>query len=178
MNNIKLSPGEKFPEITVPILEGGEMNLTQIDEGYDWKLVVVYRGKHCPLCTNYLIELNETLAKFHELGVEVVAISADSHERAEQQMTEIHPDFPVGYGLSIEQMRELGLYISGVNNGIDVAAPFAEPGLFVIKEKGNLQITDISNVPFLRPEIQRVLWWINYIKNKAGDSPTNGSYRD
>ena len=138
-------------------------------------MVVVYRGKHCPLCTRYLKELNEALPKFSALGVDVVAVSADSEQRTKDQMAEVSPTYPVGYDLSIEQMQQLGLYISGTGNGTNVERPFAEPGLFVINEEGNLQMIDTSNVPFARPSLESMLMGINFIRSREVKPPVNGT---
>ena len=37
-------------------------------------MVVMYRGKHCPICTRYLGELNDALPKFNEQGVALVGV--------------------------------------------------------------------------------------------------------
>lgn len=171
----KLAADQVFPTLSVPKLGGGNLALATPREGYDWKMVVVYRGKHCPLCTRYLQELSEALDDFRAIGVDVAAVSADSEERAAAQISEVNPNYDIGHDLTIEQMKELGLYISGTKNGVDVERPFAEPGLFVINEKGRLQMIDISNVPFARPSIQSVLMGLNFVRNIEGEFPVNGS---
>lgn len=42
-----------------------------------WQVVVVYRGKHCPICRNYLKTLDGLREQFKSAGAEVVAISGD-----------------------------------------------------------------------------------------------------
>ena len=61
--------GNSLPDITVPKSGGGELTLFKPTAPHDWKLVIIYRGKHCPLCTSYLKELNGELAELNELGV-------------------------------------------------------------------------------------------------------------
>ncbi len=46
-------------------------------------MIVVYRGKHCPVSKNYLASLQQIIYELDELGVEVVAVSGDGRERAE-----------------------------------------------------------------------------------------------
>lgn len=48
-----------------------------------WQMIVVYRGKHCPVSKNYLASLQQIIYELDELGVEVVAVSGDGRERAE-----------------------------------------------------------------------------------------------
>lgn len=42
----KLSAGSAFPDLTVPKVGGGELAPAKLE---GWRMVVVYRGKHCPL---------------------------------------------------------------------------------------------------------------------------------
>lgn len=176
MSTLVLQPGQSFPNITVNTLEGSSFNLAKPTGEYDWKMVIVYRGKHCPLCTRYLNELNQAVPEFNKLGVDVVAVSADSEELARLHMTEVNPNFPVGYDLSIEQMQQLGLFISEPRLGMGAQRPFAEPGLFIINEEGNVRILDISNVPFARPSISSMLMGINYLRGLTEKLPINGTY--
>lgn len=176
MTSPKPAVGKAFPTIDLLVLGGSTRSLSAPRDGYDWMLTVVYRGKHCPLCTTYLQDLNSVLPDLNALGVDVLAVSADSAERATAQMQDVSPSFDVGYGLSVEQMQTLGLYISGPRNGMDVEGPFAEPGLFVINDQGVLQIADISNVPFARPSLTSLVMGIRFLRGLSGDFPVNGTH--
>ena len=168
--------GEPFPAIELPTLSGRSRMLGKSREGFSWQLVLVYRGKHCPLCTKYLRELNDQLDALNELGVDVIAVSADGEERARSQINDVRPRFDVAYDLSLDQMNTLGLYVSGPRNGIDVDSPFAEPGLFVINAEGQLQIADISNVPFARPNLEAIVRGIRVLRGITEIYPINGTY--
>lgn len=176
MTDSPLRPGSKAPTDTLPVLSGGERSLFVPRDGYDWMLAVVYRGKHCPLCTGYLKQWDAKLDELKELGVDFLALSSDSKERAEAQIAEVDPKYDVAYGLSVDQMKAFGLYVSGPRNGMDVEGPFAEPGLYVINEKGEVLIMDTSNVPFARPEPARILAGIRYLKGLEQEFPINGTH--
>lgn len=176
MTSRKLAAGSVFPAIRLPVLGGGKRDISKPRDGLDWMLVIVYRGKHCPLCTKYLRELDATLSDLNALGVDVIAVSADNQPRAAAQMVEVSPHFDVAYGLTVPQMQELGLYVSGPRNGMDVETPFAEPGLFVIDEAGALQITDISNVPFSRPDLEWIAKGIGFRRGPMKNAPINGTF--
>lgn len=176
MKSNKLVAGAKFPSIEVSKLGGGEIELSASSNLYDWKMVVVYRGKHCPICTKYLLKLNELLPEFRAIGVDVAAVSADTQEKALRQMEDVKPDFEVGYDLSIEQMMELGLYISQPRSPQETDKPFAEPALFVINEHHTLQIIDISNAPFARPDLNSMLMGLNFIRNPDNNYPIRGTF--
>lgn len=176
MTSPKLAAGSAFPAIDLPVLSGGTRSLSNPRDGFDWMLTLIYRGKHCPLCTTYLQSLNAALPDFTAKGVDVLAVSADSKARAAAHMAEVSPEFDVAYGLTVPHMQALGLYISGPRNGVDVEGPFAEPGLFVINERGTLQIADISNVPFSRPSLKQLASGIGFLRGPMKDAPINGTY--
>jgi predicted dithiol-disulfide oxidoreductase (DUF899 family) len=63
-------------------------------------MVVVYRGRHCPICRTYLKSLDGLYDEFRAGGTEVVAVSGDPREKAESEAAEEGWRFPVGYGLT------------------------------------------------------------------------------
>lgn len=176
MPSTKPMPGTRFPTIEVPMLGGDVLRLGQAGEGYDWQMVVVYRGKHCPICTRYLREVNAILDPLKELGIEVAAVSADNEARATQQIAEVAPEYAVGYGLTVDQMQTLGLYISSPRHGMDAEAPFAEPALFVVNETGELRMVDIASVPFFRPQLPAILGGLKFMRGMTGSFPASGTY--
>ncbi|MCK0128859.1 redoxin domain-containing protein [Erythrobacter sp. F6033] len=176
MKSVKPQPESPFPDIIVPLLSGGEIALGKAAKPENWQMVVVYRGKHCPLCTRYLNELEAVVPQLAELGVEVVAVSADPQERAMTHLAEIPHSFPVGFDLSIEQMQQLGLYISHPRSPEESDRPFAEPGLFVVNEEGHLQIVDLSNIPFARPDLNAMVQGIGFVRNPANNYPIRGTF--
>lgn len=172
----KPMPGTPFPQLQVPKLGGGSLTLGHAGEGYDWQLIVVYRGKHCPICTRYLKEVSEIVAPLKDLRIEVVAVSADNEARASDQIKEAGVSYPVGYGLTVPQMQKIGLYISSPRHGIDVEGPFAEPGLFVANEEGLLRMVDIANVPFFRPQLSSLVGGLRFMRGMTEDLPANGTF--
>lgn len=175
MTSQKLTAGSEYPALTVPQLGGGTLALGTPADDHDWQLVVVYRGKHCPMCTNYLKELNALLAEFNALGIEVVAVSADTAEKAADHMASVRPDFRLGYDMTIEQMHQLGLYVSHPRSDQETDRPFAEPGIFVINASGKLQVTDISNAPFARPDLKTLLSGLRFIRTPENNYPIRGT---
>jgi peroxiredoxin len=168
MKNEKLAAGAKFPEITLPLVSGNTVTLGDGNNKEDrWQLVVVYRGKHCPICKRYLATLEELKAEFDVEGIDVIAISGDGLEKAAAQVDEGALTFPVAYDLSLEQMVELGLYISDPRSSAETDRPFPEPALFAIRPDNTLQIIDISNAPFARPELGAILKGLRFIREKG-----------
>ena len=176
MTALKLSAGQPFPSMAVAKVEGGEVVLGQVSNSNAWQLVVVYRGKHCPICTRYLSELNDALPELKTLNIETVAVSADPEEKARVHLAQINPGFDVGCNLSIEQMQALGLYISHPRSPKETDRPFAEPGLFVINADGVVQVTDISNAPFARPDLKSLVMGLKFIRDPENNYPIRGTY--
>ena len=159
----KLEAGAPMPEIALPKVGGGTV---QIGGPGRWQLVIVYRGKHCPLCNKYLTRLQELKPDYDASDTEVVAISTDPQEKAEATVSTLGLGVPVGYNLSIAQAHDLGLYISNPRTPQETDAPYAEPGTFLINPDGHLQIIDISSAPFSRPDLAALLRGIKFIREK------------
>lgn len=159
----KLAAGATFPTLSVARVGGGDLTPGRQP---GWSMVVVYRGKHCPICKKYLGTLDGLLDDFSARDVEVMAVSADPKDRATAQVKDEGWKFPVGYDLSVAQMQQLGLYVSSPRSPEETDRPFAEPGLFVINPQGQLQIIDVSNAPFARPELSGVLDGIKFVQDK------------
>ena len=178
MNVSKLAAGDKFPEIKVKTLDGEDITLGLPKNGATWQMVVVYRGRHCPLCTKYLAKISGMKNDFLDAGVDIVVVSADTKEKAIVQAKEkLGLTFEIGYDLSIEQMKELGVYISDPRSPQETDRPFAEPGLFIVNEDFNLHVVDISNNPFVRPELSALLSGINWIRDPQNNYPIRGTHK-
>ncbi len=159
----KLQAGSMLPTISLPKVGGGEL---QIGGTGGWKMLVVYRGKHCPICRSYLKTLGGLLEQFQQAGTEVMVVSADPKEKAEAEAGDEGWRFPVGYDLSQDQMRALCLYISEPRSPQETDRPFPEPALFITNPEGKLQIIDVSNAPFARPELNSVLSGLKFVQEK------------
>ncbi|MEO8132566.1 MAG: redoxin domain-containing protein [Betaproteobacteria bacterium] len=159
----KLHPGESMPEMEIARLGGGSIKLGGKGR---WQLAVVYRGKHCPICKTYLLALEGLKEEFARLNTEVVTFSADPQEKAAAHMEDLKLSVPVGYGLSLDQMRVLGLYISNPRDANETDRPFAEPGLFVVNPDGLLQAVDRASAPWLRPDLALVARGIGVVQTR------------
>ena len=160
----KFGAGSRFPDFVWPLTGGGELNVARMP---GWRVLIVYRGKHCPRCTAYFKTLDGLLDGFREAGIAVAAVSADPAEKASASVAENGWRFPVAYGLKIEQMRTLGLYISEPRSAQETDRPFAEPGLFVINSDNNAQVVDVSNASYSRPDLGTLLGGIKFaIENR------------
>jgi peroxiredoxin len=176
MNHSAIKAGSLFPSIIVKSLEEKEIDLSKISAQADWRMVVVYRGVHCPLCTKYLNLLETFKERIAANGVEIVAVSADSEDQLKAHLPALQISYPIYYGLTVEQMQTLGLYISHPRSEKETDHLFAEPGVFVINDKGQVQVINISNGPLARPEIGTLAGGLEFIKSPENDYPIRGTY--
>lgn len=172
----RLEPGSNFAPITVSKFGGGEFTLGKPSGDNDWQVIISYRGKFCPICTMFLSELNNHVADFAAAGIEVVAVSADPEEKVAIQMADVNPTYPVGYDLSLEEMRSLGLYVSHPASANETDHPFSEPGLFVVDGEGKLIVVSYSNVPAVRPDLSTLKMGLSFIKDPANNYPIRGTH--
>ncbi len=151
----KLDAGQPTPRIPVALVDGGSAEIGGVRDGY--QLTIVYRGKHCPVCQGYLKQLNEMQGDFAAANTEILVVSADPAEKAQANAEEQGWTFPLGYDLSQEQMRTLGLYVSEPRSDAETDRPFAEPAALLTNPAGALQVVDISNAPWVRADLNALL---------------------
>ena len=166
-----LIPRQPVPALKVSLMPEGQWQLNSPAPEH-FTLLVFYRGLHCPLCRKSLQELNGLIERFNALGVTVLALSTDSHERAEKtQQTWAIGNVPLGYGVSIEEARNWGLFVS-TGKGEKEPALVGEPGVFLVRPDGTLYMSAVNTMPFARPHFDEILGAIEYVINN--DYPARG----
>lgn len=169
-------PRQAVPDLSVPTLDGESWRLADRSP-QNFTLVVFYRGLHCPICSKYLKDLDNKLEEFDKRGVEVIAVSADPQDRAEQSKKKwgLH-NLKIGYGLDLDVARSWGLYISsGIgtsSTGDEELDYFPEPGLFLVRPDNTLYFGSIQTMPFARPQFAEVLQALDFVM--ANDYPARG----
>lgn len=174
MSTYKLHPGDVFPTLEVPDESGVIRDLSKPQGENDWMMVVVYRGRHCPMCTRYLNRLDGVVGDLAAIGVDVAAVSGDSPAQLARHREKLSVSFPLFHSLSLAQMERLGLYISDPRSPKETDHPFAEPAVFVVNGESTLQVVDLSNNPFVRPELKVLASGLRWIRDPANDYPIRG----
>lgn len=175
-----LLPRQPVPSLTLPLVGGGTWRLDeQAPDAFT--MIVVYRGRHCPICSAYLADLNAKAGQFKDKGVNIVVASSDNEERAADAKKEWKLDqLDVAYGLSLDKARQWGLYISSgrgkTSIGIEEPAMFAEPGLFLVRPDGTLYFASVQTMPFARPAFSDVLKAVDFAITK--NYPARGEVVD
>ena len=183
--NNKLTAGNAFPQISATMLDGNSVELGKPHSGDGdlpaWQMVVLYRGQHCPMCTEYLNHLKDYIEDLAAINIDVLAVSADSKEQLESHLnrTDKHhiesPNFPMAYGLSQNDLEALGAYISLPRSPKETDHNFAEPALFIVNEDGNLHVVEYSNNPFVRADLATLIRGLKWIRNPDNNYPIRGT---
>lgn len=173
-----LTPRQKAPDLSVETLGFGRFDLAD-EAPQHFTLICFYRGLHCPICANYLKELERHTPAFAERGVTTIAISSDNEERARSMAEKVGASaLRFGYGLSLAKAREWGLYISASRGktsiGIEEPERFSEPGVFLIRTDKTIYYLSVQSMPFVRPNFGEMVQALDFvIKN---DYPARGEY--
>ncbi len=154
-------PAQPAPDLTVPLLRGGTYRLSD-QRPKLFTMVVFFRGLHCPVCRGQLSELERRVGELEEGGIEVIVVSGETLERTTQLAEEWQLErLPLAYGLTQDQMRPWGLFISRrINEG--EPALFNEPGLFLISSGHAIYYESILSMPVGRPRLGDLLDGIDY----------------
>jgi peroxiredoxin len=145
----------------VALLHGGTYRLGEQTPDL-FTMIVFFRGLHCPVCRAQLSELDRRLDELHARGIDVIAVSSETRERTTQLAQEWKLErLPLAYGLTEDQMRAWGLFVSrGIN--ADEPAVFNEPGLFLISPDHTVYYESILSMPVGRPRLDDLLGGIDY----------------
>lgn len=175
-----LIPREKTPELVIPTLSGETFDLSK-EQSERGVVLCFYRGLHCPICANYLKELDKETPAFAERGVTTIAISSDVKDRAVAMSERIdNQNLRIGYDLDLKKAREWGLYLSRSRGktsiGIEEPTLFSEPGLFIINPDQTLYYGAVQTMPFSRPHFSELIGAVDFaIKNNY---PARGEYTE
>lgn len=168
----RITPGQTPDPLKLDLIIGTRWDLEKQPENLPWRLVIIYRGLHCPACKKQLQELCGKLDDFVEAGCAVVTASMDTEERAKQA----HKDWelgnlPVAHDMDEETLRRYGCYIS---TPIKEEEPerFAEPAILLFRG-AKLYCTWTQTIPFARPQLDDLLSGIKFLEKE--DYPPRGT---
>jgi hypothetical protein len=77
----------------------------------------------------------------------------------------------VGYGQSVDSMREWGLFVS---RGVKEPEPelFGEPGVFLVRADGTIYMVVLNSMPAARPRVEDLVGAIRFFVER--DYPARG----
>lgn len=175
MSSTTVYTNEPAPELTVPTLSGDTFTLSERNPEA-FTIVVFYRGRHCPICIGQLKEIEAAFEDAKAKGMDVIAISMDTEEKArstvaaalsesEEKKDNDTLTFPIGYGLTEEQARNWGLYISQGRPNTSEPQVFSEPGVYAISPDNTVFFAQVQSAPFTRPNFLSLIGGLQWSKD-------------
>lgn len=108
----QLTPGDPFPELTVPLTGGGRLDLPGALAG-NYGVVLLYRGSWCPYCNAQLRAFARAEDSLREAGIEVAALSVDDEASTKALIGKHQLPFPVGHSADAHEIARLtGAFVS------------------------------------------------------------------
>lgn len=174
-------PGQVVPALSLPSVNGDMFSPKDSNPDL-FTIVVFYRGAHCPICKTHVHEIEESQEKLRAAGLEIMAVSMDTKERAEAFANEVAASMgkdsletTILYGLTEEQARnDWGLYISEARPGTNEPAFYSEPGLFILRPDNTVFMAQVQSAPFTRPSINQLIGGLSYAAEHK--YPTRGTH--
>lgn len=102
-----------------------------------------------------MAELQESLSLFERLGVKVIAVSVDDEAGARKITAENKLTMPMGYGLSVEQIKLLGAFTGERDSGT-----YIQPTEFVLQPGGKVAASMYSTMQLGRMKPREVLQFL------------------
>ena len=171
---IRPTPNQNAPQLRIKLTDDTLWVLNE-QKPENFTLISFYRGLHCPVCKKHLQQFQELNSEFEKKGVRIIAVSMDNRVKATKaKETWNLKDLNIGYGLTFDDAKKWGLYIS---SGIKIGEPdiFNEPGLFLIDNKSLVYYSAMYSNPWGRPSLPYFLKGINYILET--DYPPRGTVK-
>jgi peroxiredoxin len=129
--------GQKAPEITVINTLQQPANIKQLSK--DKGLIVLFfrSADWCPFCKKHLVELNEYVKQFTQLGYGLAGISYDSSEILKSFAKEYSINYPLLSDQKAQTMMDFNIMNSDYALGDDnYGIPY--PGVVVIDNEGKV----------------------------------------
>jgi len=154
---MRLRNEERFPTITASRVGGGEMTI-QEDLVGRWVVLLFYRGHWCSYCRQQVVDFQRAREHLNELGAEVVALSVDSLEQAQQTVERHRLSFPVLSGLDAHQVEET----IGASSNEDPL--YLQATGFVLRPDGTIAVAVYSSGAIGRPVAADTVNLLKYLQ--------------
>jgi peroxiredoxin len=155
-----LQNGALFPHLTIDATGGGTISLP-CDLAGSFSVVLLYRGSWCPYCNAQLMAFSRAHDTLTELGVKVVALSADDEATASALVKKHDLRFPVGHSADVD-------YVAALTGAYTNPHPkyFQSTG-FVLDPSGRVITAVYSSGAIGRLLPADVVGFVDYVKSHA-----------
>jgi peroxiredoxin len=155
-----LSPGDRFPVLTLTAAGGERISLPDGVEG-GFAVVLFYRGSWCPYCNAQLASFQRASGRLAEAGVKVVALSVDDEATTKELVTKHGLTYPVGYGADARAVSEAtGAFVND-------DPLFLQSTGFVLDPEGRVVLSVYSSGAIGRLVPDDVVGLVRYLRDHA-----------
>jgi peroxiredoxin len=149
--------GQMFPhELSAPDQMGKQQTLKALMGEKGLAIFFVRSADWCPFCKGQLVDVNQRLARFRELGINVVSVSVD--EVAE--IAAFATSQKIGYTMLADPKGDINLELGIRDEQYPVgSAQFGVPRpiVFVLDGKGTIRLRYMEPTYRTRPDLEKVL---------------------
>jgi len=158
MMRTRLQNGDRFPDLSIRTVGGGEMTLPGDVEGF-YSVILFYRGAWCPYCNAQLAAFARARASLQSIGVEVVALSVDDEAVSAALADKLRLNFPIGFGAKADEIS------AATGAFVTEGATYLQSTGFVLDKSGRILTAVYSSGAIGRLVPDDVVGFVQYLQN-------------
>ncbi|WP_329260456.1 peroxiredoxin family protein [Actinoallomurus sp. NBC_01490] len=155
-----LNPGDRFPSLTVPSLDGGSLALPDALRGH-FGVILFYRGHWCPYCNAQLRAFQRALDTLTGLDAKVVALTVEDEATTRALADEHGLTFPLGHSADADEIAE------ATGAFVNQDPKYLQSTGFVLDADGKIIVSVYSSGAIGRLVPQDVAGLIRYLREHA-----------
>jgi peroxiredoxin len=155
-----LKNGDVFPNLSILAERSGAITLPGDVRGA-YAIILIYRGSWCPLCNNQLADYEAKKGALDQLGVKVIALSADDAAMTSALRNKLGLTFPIGVAADVDQ-------VAAATGAFKNMTPHhLQPASFILDPEGSVMTAVYSTHAVGRLVAADAVTFISYMKAKA-----------
>jgi peroxiredoxin len=155
-----LSPGDRFPALTVNLADGETIELPEALAG-SYGVVLLYRGSWCPYCNAQLRAFQRAQDRLAEIGSRIVALSVDDEATTQALIAKHDLEFPVGHSADADAVADaVGAFINDEPHYLQSTG-------FVLGPDGRVVVSVYSSGAIGRLVPEDVIGLIGYLREHS-----------
>jgi peroxiredoxin len=155
-----LSPGDRFPALTVNLADGETIELPEALAG-SYGVVLLYRGSWCPYCNAQLRAFQRAQDRLAEIGARIVALSVDDEATTQALIAKHDLEFPVGHSADADAVADaVGAFINDEPHYLQSTG-------FVLGPDGRVVVSVYSSGAIGRLVPEDVIGLIGYLREHS-----------
>jgi peroxiredoxin len=156
----RLSNGETFPSLQLPLVGGGTLSLPD-DLAGDFGVVLIYRGAWCPYCNAQLAAFSRAKPDLDAAGITVVALSVDDESTTARLVEKRQLTLPVAHSADADKVADaVGAYVNDDPHYVQSTG-------FVLAPDGTVVTAVYSSGAIGRLVPDDVLGLVRYLKERG-----------